>query len=67
MVERKTGKPEKKKKTAPRRGPGPKDAELPSPQRPVRQAKNPKQPPREEEAAADRPHPGRHHSPRDGL
>ena len=62
---KKTRKPQKT--SEPQRRPGPKDTELPPPQRPVRQAKNPKQPPREEKAAADRPHPGRHHPPRDGL
>ncbi|MGH7557239.1 MAG: hypothetical protein ACREMD_05590 [Gemmatimonadota bacterium] len=51
---------------APRK-PGPEDADVPPEQQPVKQAKNPKQPPREEKAATERPHPGRHHPPRDGL
>ncbi len=56
-----------KKKVVPRRKPGPEDADVPPGQHPVRQTKNPKQPPREEKAEAERPHPGRHHPPRDGL
>ena len=49
------------------RKPTPRDAKVPPGQHPVRQAKDPKQPPREEKAATERPHPGRHHPPRDGL
>lgn len=66
VARRKAGKPERKR-GAPRRRPGPQDADIPSEQHPVRQSKNPKQPPREEKAATDRPHPGRYHPPRDGL
>ena len=51
---------------APRK-PRPQDAEVPPGQHPVHQTKDPKQPPREEKARAERPHPGRHHPPRDGL
>ena len=51
---------------APRK-PTPGDAEVPPEQHPVKQAKDPKQPPREEDGKVQRPHPGRHHPPRDGL
>jgi hypothetical protein len=49
------------------RKPRPEDTEVPPGQHPIRQTKDPKQPPREEKAATERPHPGRHHPPRDGL
>ena len=49
------------------RKPGPEDAEVPPEQHPAKQAKNPRQPPREENVATERPHPERHHAPRDGL
>lgn len=67
VARRKAAKPVKKKRNAPRRKPGPQDAGLPPEQHPVKQTKNPKQPPREEKAATERPHPGRAHPPRDGL
>ncbi|MGH7544217.1 MAG: hypothetical protein ACREK7_09790 [Gemmatimonadota bacterium] len=60
----KTG-PERRER-APRK-PRAEDTEVPPGQHPVQQTKNPKQPPREEKAATERPHPGRHHPPRDGL
>ncbi len=66
IARRKAAKPEKKRNAPPRR-PGPEDADVPPEQHPVKQAKDPKQPPREEKAATERPHPGRHHPPRDGL
>jgi hypothetical protein len=54
-------------KKSPPRKPGPRDVEVPPEQHPAKQTKNPKQPPREEKTAIERPHPERHHAPRDGL
>jgi hypothetical protein len=60
-------KTDRKPGPSPPRKPRPEDTEVPPGQHPVRQTKDPRQPPREEEAAIERPHPGRHHPARDGL
>jgi hypothetical protein len=57
----------KERSERPPRKPRPEDTEVPPGQHPIRQTKDPKQPPREEKTATERPHPGRHHPARDGL
>lgn len=56
----------KRRERAPRK-PRPEDTQVPPSKHPVQQTKDPRQPPRQEKAATERPHPGRHHPPRDGL